>query len=87
MHASNGTKMIEALRKLGKKTKSHIAKELLKDKEYEGACSLACELFYEMMDEFKEGEMTWEEAIADLYENLKAMDMPKHTKAEEEEDE
>lgn len=79
--------MIEALRKLGKKTKSPVAKELLKDKEYEGACSLACDLFYEMMEEFKEGEMTWEEAIKDLYENLKAMDMPVHPEAEEEKEE
>lgn len=79
--------MVEALRKIGKKTNSPVAKELLKDKEYEGACSLACDLFYEMMEEFKEGEMSWEEAIKDLYENLKAMDMPKPPEVEEEESE
>lgn len=84
----NGSPAImEKLRAIAKKTKSPVAQELAKDNEYNEACSIAHQLFSEMFEEFEEGEMTWEEAIKDLYENLKAMDMPKPPEVEEEESE
>lgn len=84
MHYGNGSKTLEMLRKVAKKTKSHAAQELVKDKEFGDACSIAHELFYEAMEEFKEGEMTWKEAVEDLYKNLKAVDMPMPPEVEEE---
>jgi len=76
--------MIEKLRKVEKKTGSPVVKELIKDKEYEETCSLAYRLFDEMMEEFREGEMSWKEAVADLKENLLALDMPVPPEVEEE---
>lgn len=83
MYGSN-TKITEMLRAVTKKTKSPVAMELMKDHDFEDACSLAYQLYSEMMEEFKEGEMTWKEAIDDLYENLKAIDMPMPPEVEEE---
>ncbi len=77
--------IMEKLRAIAKKTKSPVAKELAKDNEYGEACSIAHQLFSEMFEEFEEGEMSWDEAIKDLYENLKAMDMPMPPEVEEEE--
>jgi hypothetical protein len=77
-------RMIEKLRKVEKKTGSPVVKELIKDKEYEETCSLAYRLFDEMMEEFREGEMSWKEAVADLKENLLALDMPVPPEVEEE---
>ena len=87
MHPVNSGAILEKLRKIAKKTKSPVAQELAKDNEYGEACSIAHQLFSEMFEEFEEGEMTWAEAIKDLYENLKAMDMPKPPEVEEEEEE
>lgn len=72
------------LRKVAKKTKSPVAEELSKDHDFEDACSLAYQLYSEMMEEFKEGEMSWKEAVDDLYENLKALEMPTPPEVEEE---
>ena len=83
----NNEKVTEMLRKITKKTKSPVAKELMKDSDFEAACSLAYQLYSEMMEEFKEGEMTWKEAVKDLYENLTALDMPDSPEVEEEEEE
>ena len=79
-------KAIEMLRKVAKKTKSPVAEEMVKDKEFEAACCLAHQLFDEALGEFKEGEMTWKEAMKDLYENLMAMDMPKPVEKSEDEE-
>ena len=75
---------MEMLRGVAKKTGSPVAKELLKDKYFEEARSLAYRLFDETMEEFCEGEMTWKEAVADLKENLMALDMPVPPEVEEE---
>ena len=73
------------LRKIVKKTASPVAQELGKDNDFEDACSLARQLFSEMMEEFCEGEMTWKEAVDDLYANLNALEMPIPPEVEEEE--
>lgn len=78
---------MEKLRAIAKKTKSPVAEELAKDNEYGEACSIAHQLFDEMFEEYGEGEMTWKEAVDDLYENLKAMDMPMPPEVEEEDEE
>lgn len=75
------------LKKVQKKTKSPVADELMKDHDFEDACSLAHQLFSEMMEEFKEGEMSWSEAVDDLHANLKALEMPTPPEVEEEEKE
>lgn len=87
MSMNGSPAIMEKLRAIAKKTKSPVAQELAKDNEYGEACSIAHQLFNEMFEEFEEGEMTWEEAIKDLYENLKAVDMPKPPEVEEEEEE
>lgn len=76
-------KVFQMLRKVAKKTKSPIAQELVKDKDFEAACSLAHQLFEESLHEFKEGEMSWKEVIEDLYKNLMAMDVVKPSEEEE----
>lgn len=83
----SGSKAFEMLRGVAKKTGSPVAKELVKDKEYEDACCLAHQLFDEALEEFKEGEMSWKDVVKDLYENLMAMDMPKPPEVEEEDEE
>lgn len=85
MHSYGSERVVELLKKVAKKTKSPVAKELVEDNAFDDACSVAHQLFYETMEEFKEGEMTWEEAIKDLYENLKAVDMPKPPEEKEKE--
>lgn len=87
MNYSSGSKVIEILKKVSKKTKSGVAKELVKDQNYDAACSAAHQLFYEMLEEVREGEMEWKEAVNDLRENLLAIDMPKAPEAEEEKEE
>lgn len=69
--------VMEKLRAIAKKTNSPVAKALTKDNEFDEACSIAHQLFHEMFCAFKEGEMTWDEAVEDLNKNLKAMEMPK----------
>jgi hypothetical protein len=77
MYPSNGgEKAMKMLRGIAKKTKSPIAEELAKENEFATAKEVACQLFYEAMDEFQEGDMSWAEVIKDLYENLKAIPMP-----------
>ena len=80
-------KVTAMLRKVASKTKSPVAKELMKDDEYEAACCLARQLFSEMMEEVGEGEMKWKEAVDDLAANLKAIDMPMAPEAEEDSEE
>lgn len=79
--------VIAILKGVAGKTKSKVAKELVADKDYEDACSAAHQLFYEMMEEVKEGEMSWKEAVEDLRKNLLAIEMPKHPESEEESEE
>lgn len=76
MHAISEPKdHIAMLRKIAAKTGSKVAKGLVKERDYDAECSVACQLFYEAMDAFKEGDMSWKEAIDDLHENLKAIDV------------
>jgi hypothetical protein len=76
-------KTIEILRGVAKKTKSPVAKELIQDNEYEDAKCAAEQLFHEAMEEYCEGEMSWKETVDDLYENLKAISMPKPPESDE----
>lgn len=74
---------VEMLRGVAKKTKSKTAKELLVGKECEAACSVADQLFHEAMECYREGDMTWVEAIEDLHNNLKAVPMPEKKGSED----
>jgi hypothetical protein len=87
MNYSAGSKVIDILKNVSKKTKSKVAKELMMDKEFEAACSAAHQLFDEMMEEVREGEMEWKEAVNDLRGNLLAVDMPEYPEAKEEREE
>lgn len=69
--------VIDILKKVGKKTKSALVKDVTEDKTKSAALEAASCLFHEAMGEVREGSMSWIEAIDDLYENLKAIDMPK----------
>ncbi len=80
---SGGQKTIEMLRNVAKKTKSPVAKELAKDSDFEDALSVACQLFHETMEEVREGEMKWKEAVEDLHKNLMALEMPEAPESEE----
>lgn len=82
MYGSNKT--IEILKSVASKTKSPVAKELVKDNEYHDACCAARQLFEEALEEYDEGEMGWDEVVKDLAENLKAIDMPMPPEEEEE---
>lgn len=68
-----------ALAKAAKKSDSKVLKDLAKeeegknDKDKQMKCRLACKVFDESMDMYKEGEMTFKEAIDDLYNALKAI--------------
>lgn len=75
--------VMSILKNVGKKTKSKMASNLLKNKECEAACQVADQLFHETMEEVKSGDMSWAEAIKDLYENLKAVPMPKEMAGED----
>lgn len=77
-------KTIEILRGVAKKTKSAVAKELVKDNEFADAKCAAAQLFHEAMEEFEEGEMSWKEVVEDLKANLMAIKMPVPPETEEE---
>jgi hypothetical protein len=68
-----------ALVKAAKKSESKVLKDLAKeeegknDKEKQMKCRLACKVFDESMEMYREGEMTYKEAIDDLYNALKAI--------------
>lgn len=68
-----------ALVKAAKKSDSKVLQDLAKeedgknDKEKQMKCRLACKVFDESMDMYREGEMTFKEAIDDLYNALKAI--------------
>lgn len=68
---------VAILRGVAKKTKSKTVKKLIDEKECQAACSAADQLFHEALECFREGDMTWAEAIEDLYKNLKAVPAPK----------
>lgn len=70
-------KIIDLLRKVAKKTNSKTAKDLVKDEEYGMARAVAHNLFDEALENFCKGDMTWDETVDDLRENLKALEMPK----------
>lgn len=74
MYGSEQT--MEILKKVAEKTKSPVAQELVKDEDYNAAICAARQLLDEAIDEYQEGEMTWDEVVKDLAANLKAIDMP-----------
>jgi len=48
-----------------------IAKEVKPDKEKEVKCRMAHKIFYESIEMFEEGDLTFNEFIEDLYKTLK----------------
>jgi len=65
--------------KFAKTTKSDLLKKVSTetasqdDQDTKNRCRLAYMLVEEMLDEYKEGEMTWEEAVDDLMKALKTI--------------
>ena len=80
-------KTLEILKKVAAKTKSPVAKELIDDEDYSSACCAARQLLDEALEEYDEGEMSWDEVVRDLAANLKAIDMPTPPEVEEEKEE
>jgi hypothetical protein len=80
-------KTIEILKGVAAKTKSPVAKELVKDEDYNASLCAAHQLLEEALEEYGEGEMTWDEVVKDLTANLNAIDMPTPPEVEEEKEE
>lgn len=73
-------KVMEILKKVSKKTGSSAAEDSVKDEEYSACCQAAHMLFSEMLEEYKEGEVSWKESVEDLKKNLLAVNAPKPEK-------
>lgn len=67
----------KALKIAQKKSDSKILKDLVKenegkkDKEVQRRCDMVGMLVHEMLEQYEEGEMTFSEAVEDLYKALK----------------
>lgn len=72
------TKAIDLLRKTSEKSGTEVAKRTLKSKEREESevCILAKMVFRESLDAYEDGTMDWDDMVEDLYETLKAVEVP-----------
>ena len=77
----NAAEVLAALRSANVDAKTDVLAKVISKKERSdnGACGMAMEVLEEALNEWKTGEMEWEEMISEVNKTLKAID-PKNLK-------